>query len=370
MRGKRSGMVLLAAALLALALAAPAQGAMLKAIWGPDELPAGNAACPDSGQRCSAFPVYRQLGVDVYQFQIHWNEVAPQRPAQPRDPADPAYNWAPVARIVERADESGIRLAALVQWAPKWASGRGKPIWAPKNPATFADFVYAASRRFPSIRMWMIWGEPSRAENFLPLKPDQARGPRVYAALLDRAYAALKQADRADKVVGGMTLNGGTIKPPDYLRMLELPNGRPPRMDLWGHNPFDARFPRLADKPLGRYRGLNDIDTLYAEVRAVYRAGHRKVPRLWLSEWTIVSDRPLDLFSGFFVSRKEQAIRLKAAYTIARRTSYVSGLGWFTLIDQQASEGGAGWGLLDANGVRKPAFAAYESVPSGLSARK
>jgi len=367
MRGKRWGVVLLAAAVFCLAPAAPAQGALLKAIWGPDELPAGNAACPDPGERCSAFPVYRQLGVDVYQFQIHWDEVAPQQPAQPRDPADPAYDWGPIAKIVDGAAESGIRLAALVQRAPKWASGHGKPIWAPKNPSTFADFLYAASRRFPSIRMWMVWGEPSRAENFLPLKQDQARGPRTYAALLDRAYVALKQASRANKVIGGMTLNGGTIKPPDYLRMMKLPNGRPPRMDLWGHNPFDARFPRLHDNPLGRYRGFNDIDTLYTEIGAAYRAGHRKVPRLWLSEWTIVSDRPLPLFSGFFVSRREQAIRLNAAYTIAGRASYVSGLGWFTLLDQSASEGGAGWGLLDVNGVPKPAFAAYRRIPSGLS---
>ena len=369
MRGKHGAAAVLLLALLTLFAAAPAQGALLKAIWGPDELPAGNAACPDPGERCSAFPVYRQLGVDVYQFQIHWDEVAPQRPAQPRDPADPAYDWGPVARIVDGAAASGIRLAALVQRAPKWASGHGQPIWAPKNPSTFADFLYAASRRFPAIRMWMIWGEPSRAENFLPLKRDQARGPRIYASLLDRAYGALKQADRRDKVVGGMTLNGGTIKPPDFLRMMKLPNGRPPRMDLWGHNPFDARYPRLRDNPLGRYRGFNDVDTLHAEIRAAYRAGHRQAPRLWLSEWTIVSDRPLPLFSGFFVSRKEQAIRLKAAYVIASRASYVSGLGWFTLLDQAASEGGAGWGLLDADGVPKPAFEAYESVPSGLAGR-
>lgn len=346
--------------------AAPAQGSLLKAIWGPDELPRGSASCPDGASACSAFPLYRQLGVDVYQFQIHWDEVAPLRPAHPRDPADPAYDWGPVAKVVSEAAGSGIRLAALVQRSPKWASGHANPVWAPKDPRTFADFLYAASRRFPEIGMWMIWGEPSRKENFLPIKAGNPKGPRIYAAMLDRAYAALKQAAPRNLVVGGMTLNGGTIFAPDWIRTMKLPNGRPPRMDLWGHNPFDARFPRLADPPLGRFRGFNDIDTLYAEIKSAYRAGHRKVPRLWLSEWTIVSDRPLPLFSGFFVSRKEQAIRLKAAYEIAGRAKYVSGLGWFTLQDQARSEGGAAWGLLDENGAKKPAFKAYESVPSGL----
>jgi hypothetical protein len=366
-RIRRKAVTVLVAALALLAVAAPAQGKLLKAIWGPLELPKSSPACPAaSHSSCSAFPVYRELGADVYQFQIHWDEVAPQPPLHPRNPDDPFYNWGPVARVVEDAVASGLRPAALVQRAPSWANGKGNPIWAPKSPSDFANFVYAASKRFPDINMWMIWGEPSRRENFLPMKEGQARGPRIYAQLVERSYAALKKADRRDQVVGGMTLNGGTVMPPKFLRLMKLPNGRPPRMDLWGHNPFDARFPRLADKPLGRYRGLNDVDTLHQEIRGVYRAAKRKVPRLWLSEWTIVSDRPLDLFSGFFVSRREQAVRLKAAYKILARAPYVAGLGWFTLLDQATSEGGAGWGLMDQDGVPKPAFKAYKGVPSGI----
>jgi hypothetical protein len=359
-------LTVVAAAFALLFVAAPAQGKLLKAIWGPLELPKSSPACGGSDSSCSAFPTYRELGVDIYQFQIHWDEVAPTQPANPRDPADPAYNWAPAAKIVEAAVQNGIRPAALVQRSPSWASGKVKPIWAPKKPTDFANFVYAASKRFPDIHMWMIWGEPSRKENFLPMKEGQARGPRIYAQMLERSYVALKKADRRNRVVGGMTLNGGTVMPPEFIRLMKLPNGRPPRMDLWGHNPFDARFPRLADQPLGRYRGFNDIDTLQGEIRTAYRAGKRKVPRLWLSEWTIVSDRPLDLFSGFFVSRREQAVRLKAAYKISARTPYVAGLGWFTLLDQAESEGGAAWGLMDSNGVPKPAFKAYKGVPSGM----
>jgi hypothetical protein len=354
-----------ALALALLATAAPAQGAMLKAIWGPLELPKSSPFCAGSGPSCSAFPVYRQLGVDVYQFQIHWDEVAPVRPLHPRDPNDPAYHWAPIAEVVKAVAASGIRPAALIQRSPAWASGKRNPIWAPKKPTDFANFAYAASKRFPEIKMWMIWGEPSRRENFLPMKKGQSLGPRIYAQLVERSYAALKKANPRNLVIGGMTLNGGTVMPPEFIEMMKLPNGRPPRMDLWGHNPFDARYPGLRDKPLGRYRGFNDIDTLHEEIGDAYRAGRRKVPKLWLSEWTMVSDRPLELFSGFFVSRKEQAARLKAGFEVASRTNYVAGLGWFTLLDQADSEGGAAWGLMDENGLPKPAFAAYQGVLSG-----
>lgn len=347
----------------ALIAPASAQAGLLKAIWGPTEFAAGNAACPTATQPCSPFPVYRQLGVDVFQFQIHWDEVAPTRPAHPRDPEDPAYNWGAIDNVVREASEYGIDLAALIQRAPGWANGGRSPIWAPTSPRTFADFAYAVSKRYPSIHRWMIWGEPSRRENFLPMDSKRPTGVHIYAGILDASYAALKQASPSNIVIGGMTLNGGTVMPPQFLQWLKLKNGRPPRMDLWGDNPFDARFPDLADKPLGRFRGFNDIDTLHAEIKSVYRAGHRKVPKLWLSEWTIVSDRPLQLFSGFFVSRREQAARLKAAYQIASRTSYVAGLGWFTLEDQATDEGGAAWGLMQADGTPKPAFRAYETLP-------
>lgn len=349
----------LALVALLLAASAPAAAGFDKAIWGPAELPAGNASCPTAAP-CSAFPIYRELGVDVFQFQIHWDEVAPVRPANPRDPNDPAYHWQEVDQIVNQAWRYGIGLAALVQRAPGWANGGRPPIWAPKRARDFADFLVAASRRYPTIRRWMIWGEPARAENFQPMKRGQKKGPRLYAVLLDKAYAALKKVSRKNVVIGGMTLNGGTIYPPDFIRWMKLPNGRPPRMDLWGHNPFDARYPHLADKPLGHFRGFNDIDTLHHEIRAAYRAGHRKVPRLWLSEWTIVSSHPLPLFSGFYVSPQAQAQRIKAAYTIARRTKYVAALGWFTLSDEQLlGESVAGWGLLQMDGTRKPSFEAY-----------
>jgi hypothetical protein len=348
---------------LAATFAPAARAGGLKAIWGPTELPAGNAACPTPGQPCSAFPVYADLGVDIFQYQVHWDEVAPTRPANPRDPADPAYHWGVLERVAGEAASQGLRLALLVQRTPPWANGGRPPIWAPHDPGDFADFLYALSRRLPGVHMWMIWGEPARAENFRPMPVNQPAGPRLYARLLDAAYGALKAASPRNLVVGGMTLNGGSVMPTLFARYLKLPDGRPPRMDLWGHNPFDGRFPDLADEPIGRFRGFNDIDTLYREIRAYYRRGHRKVPRLWLSEWTVISDRPSRIFRRFYVTPPEQARWLRAAFAIARRTPYVAGLGWFSLLDEMPAPGSADWGLLRYDGTPKPAFGAYRSVP-------
>jgi hypothetical protein len=147
------------------------------------------------------------------------------------------------------------------------------------------------------------------------------------------------------------------------VRWLRLPNGRPPRLDWWGHNPFSTRFPNLGRSP---YRqGLldfSDLDTLHHRLRIAYK-GHR-TPRLWLSEFTIQSDHGSGAFN-WFVSRRDQARWVTAAYRIAHREPWIAGLGWLFLTDEPENDSrtNAHWGLLTAAGKRKPAYYAYRRAP-------
>jgi hypothetical protein len=349
-------------AALGLALASPAIGAGKKSIWGPAELPAGNSACP-AALKCSAFPTYAALGVDTYQVQLHWDAVAPAAPVDPRNPADPAYKWpTSLDLVLQQAAASGIEVAILVQRSPAWANGGRPPIWAPDSAGAFGDFLFAASRRYPTVRKWMIWGEASRNDSFLPMAKGRREGPRRYAALLKAAYKALKLANRANVVIGGMTMNAGTITPPVFIRYLGK-KGKLPPMDLWGHNPFDRRPPRLKKKPIGPFRGLNDVDTLWMEIKKAYRGQKRRPKGLFLSEWFVPTDRPAPVFAdNFFVSREEQARRITAAYRMIARLKYVKSLGWFTLQDETSPTGNA-WGLMEYGGARKPGFFAYAAAP-------
>jgi hypothetical protein len=392
MRMRRRFLTAVLPVLLGLLVAAPGAGAVEKAIWGPSTFPTGSAVC---SQGCSAFPTYRELGVDDYEFQLHWSTIAPTRPANPRDPSDPAYKW-PAANdsLLANAAANGVSMLALVQFAPAWANG-GQSEYASPDPKAFGDFLYAASRRYPSIRLWQIWGEPNEGINFSPLPPNSAVGPRTYGRLVDASYQALKEASQANLVIGGGTISQGVIPIRQWINWLRLPNGQMPRMDFWGHNAFDPRAPNLREGPLAPgFRGLNDIDTLWADLRHAYgrkaktskkgRAKGRKsalataarkrkkgkrrhrqpIPRLWLGEWTVVSDHPTNVFGNdYFVSRAEQAQRLSAAYAMVNRLPYVAGLGWFTLMDQPEAPGSADWGLMQANGAHKPSFAAYAAAP-------
>jgi hypothetical protein len=343
-----------------LACAVPAPAAMQKAIWGPATLSAGNLEC-GGGPSCSAFPVYSELGVDVYQYRMLWSTVAPSRPANPTNPNDPAYRWpADLDAAVQQAQARGIQVGLLVERAPSWSNGGRADIWSPTDPTDFADFLTAASRRYPYVGRWMIWGEPNRSDHFMPT--GRKLGARTYSVLLDDAYAALKSLDPGDVVVGGMTDNRGTVPPARWIRSLRLPGGGRPRMNEWGFNPFDARYPRLRDRPIGQFRGLNDVDTVWRDVKRSFGRGSDRPRGLWLSEWTLQSGHDSFAFA-FHVSRKGQARRLKAGYKWARRAGHVTGLGWYRLDDQPEADGSANWGLETAQGERKPSFFAFQGAP-------
>ena len=352
---KRALSIFCGACLLTCLFASAASARSVKAIWGPNALPNGS----------SAFPVYKDLGVRVLQMPLHWDATAPSRPARPTDPNDPAYRWPkPLDTAVREARRYGIKVAIMVWQSPPWANGGRPPQWAPNN-ADYANFLTAASSRYRSVRHWMIWGEPNRYGVFEPMPPNSSRGPRRYATLLNSAYRALKRRSRRNIVIGGMTVSFAVVQPRDYVRWMRLPNGKPPPLDWYGHNPFTPRFPNLRHTGFRGHPGgrdISDIDTFAQEIRrsyrSRYRAFRRRGPRLWLSEFSISSDRPNRYFA-FFVSRKAQARWLTAAYRIALQEPYIAGLGWAGLLDEPPPRGGT-LGLMTHTGRRKPAYYAYK----------
>lgn len=308
----------------------------------------------------SAFPIYRKLGVQVLELQLSWAATARTRPGDAGNPADPAYRWpAALDQTAAAAAAAGIQLAVMVRSTPSWANGGRDQSWAPDDPADYAAFMQAASRRYPTIHHWMIWGEITRIGNFNPMPPNSPVGPRRYALLLDSAYRALKAISPLNMVIGGMTYTVGEVSTGDFLRWLRLPDGTPPHMDFYGHNPYSTRYPNLAEAPYSAaVRDINDVDTLARSLKSTY-AHHGPVPKLWLSEFSISSGTSNRAFD-FYVSSRTQAKWVTAAFKLADSAPYVAGLGWYELLDEPLSVAGhLTEGLLTATGQAKPAFYAY-----------
>ena len=135
--------------------------------------------------------------------------------------------------------------------------------------------------------------------------------------ILDDAYVALKEVDPTNIVIGGNTFSGGDIKPLAYIKAMRLPNGKPPRMDLYGHNPFGYRRPDLSKDQINPRSGIADfcdLDVVALTSTATYRgpAATSSKLRLFLSEYFVPTDHPNWEFN-YWVRRKTAANWLAAA---------------------------------------------------------
>jgi hypothetical protein len=243
---------------------------------------------------------------------------------------------------------------------PSWTSGHRDPVWAPRKPSDFAAFATAAARRYPSVHLWMIWGEPTKLGNFKPLvaaRPGaaldraQQRAPHLYARLLDAAYGALKRASPNNLVIGGSTYTTGAIDPLQWIQNLRLPDGRPPRMDMYAHNPFSDTPPSFS-APATPFDAVQFSD-LPELAGWIDRYLHPRLP-IFLSEWTIPT-QPDEQFN-FWVDPNTAAAWITKALELARSWHRIYALGWINVYDDPPLSYG---GLLTAGGTPKPGFAAF-----------
>ncbi|MCP9488879.1 MAG: hypothetical protein MSC31_03285 [Solirubrobacteraceae bacterium MAG38_C4-C5] len=155
-------------------------------------------------------------------------------------------------------------------------------------------------------------------------------------------------------MIGGNTFTVGEVLPRDWIANLRLPDGGPPRMDLYGHNPYTTRRPALVKEPLVQGSAdISDLDTFAGWLDEDLRPGLA----IFVSEFTVPTDHP-NYVLNVHVDRKTQAEWLQAAFAIAKSSRRIHTLGWFQLRDQPPNARGdqANWGLIYDQGRRKPAF--------------
>jgi hypothetical protein len=325
--------------------------AFTKAIWGPAYVNGVNQ-----------FPIYQRLHVGIVETAINWAEVAPTRPSQATNPNDPAYLWpADIQQEISLAQQYHMRVLIQLVGAPPWANGNHPSQYVPRNPKDFANFAAAASRRYPQVRLWMIWGEPSRQPNFAPMYPAptdkltltkrQQIAPRNYSRILDASYGVLKAVSRKNLVIGGNTYTTGSIDAWQWIKYMKLPNGKPPRMDMYGHNPFSFEAPDFSDppSPLGASQ-FSDLRRLAAWMDRYLMPG---LP-LFLSEFTVPTAPDQEF--NFWVDPLAAAKWVREALSLSRGWKRIYALGWVHVYDEPGYSSG---GLLTAAGKPKPTFYAF-----------
>jgi polysaccharide biosynthesis protein PslG len=338
---------LAAAALVALALAAPASAAptvrygIMDDAWlegGPGTLE-------------SRLDILRRLGVDIVRYKVRWDRVAPRRPARPRVHTDPAYRWQQTDQVLRGLRARGIPVVVTIYGTPRWANGNRAPNWAPTNGRLFGDFAFATARRYPWVRHWTVWNEPNQRRWLRPTTP------AVYVQrLLNPGYGQLKQANRRNLVAGGVTAprgNVGGMSPVAWIRGMRAARAR---LDAYAHNPY-ASHPRRETPWTG---GCNHcatitmatLEKLLREVRVNFGASKR----IWITEYAYQSNPPNSGPLG--IPPALQARYLASGARRAHAAARVDMLIHFLVRDEPRSEG---WqsGLFTIQGTAKPAYRSF-----------
>jgi hypothetical protein len=133
---------------------------------------------------------------------VNWRVVEPSR--------GQAYQWDDYDQPLAEAARHGQTLVVIVGGVPKWAGDR---ICGPINPEAlpdFADFLYAAVRRYSrppyNVKHWELFNEPDGTDpedDYYGAISCWGGHGDLYAEMLKCAYPAIKAADPEARVLLG-----------------------------------------------------------------------------------------------------------------------------------------------------------------------
>jgi hypothetical protein len=331
------------------------------------------------------FALFKQLHVQEVRLNLYWGGkygVARTRPKNATNPNDPAYDWTLYDRTVNYAAQANVHVLFSVYGTPAWANGDKGMNVAPTRSTDLRNFVLAAARRYggawpgddgrllPSVKEWLAWNEPN---NPLFLSPQYAKTSKGWVIQSAADYAricnAVYSGVHASLFVGERVACGGTaprgnndpsslrpsVSPLAFLRGVKKAGLK--TFDAWAHHPYYAgpsdqptMKPVTAKGAPATAVTLGNIGDLIHLVTQLY--GNK---RIWITEYGYQTNPPDPLFG---VSYAKQALYLKQAFGIARKSPRIDMMLWFLLKDEPNL---SGWqsGLITYAGKKKPSFNAF-----------
>jgi hypothetical protein len=220
--GRKLWTVLIGCALLAALVfpaSSPAARGLVTGLTGPEQYQS-----PDAGTRAFWFDRTVDAGGGIVRLAIHWQDFAPERPANPTDPN--SYDFSSVDGSVREAAARGVQVLITVNSAPDWAEAPGRSAtagdgaWKP-NPSELALFMQAVAARYsgnfdpdgpggqsplPFVQTLQVWNEPNQDRWLAPQFDGKAIiGPDQYRELLNASYNAIKAVNPRMLVLAGGT---------------------------------------------------------------------------------------------------------------------------------------------------------------------
>jgi hypothetical protein len=277
------------------------------------------------------------LHAGIVRAEVPWSLLQPLGPGQ----IDPSA-LAVTDRLVNDAAADGMRVVMLVDSTPCWASSAPAALlqqcnpsrfdradaWPPSQSAGFASFVaYLAGRYGTHLAAIEIWNEPDHSNEAYFAGPSK---PQRYAALLQAAYAAIKQVNPTIAVLAGALVGSDG----HFLSALYAAG-------IKGY--YDGLSVHFYDLTLGALRAIHEV-----------QLAHGDTAPLWLNEfgWSSCWPQERSQQEQPCVTTQTQAANLADLFYSLARTPYIGGVIPFKLQDSR----GENFGVLTVTGAHKPAF--------------
>ena len=369
-RRRRLALLLTLAAFLATTMAAtPAEAAKRKVPFGFFGTVLNNTQAdrlPDATLDAQ-MGLMAQSGVETVRSAITWQTANPRKGV---------YDFAAFDRIVAAAARHHLDVLPIVLHTPQWASSKPRSgnyrLYAPKNPATYANFMKVLIKRYgpkgsfwrtsgtpkQPIRSWQVWNEQA-ADFFWATRPWQPS----YVKLLRKAYRAIHKADRGATVVLGSLAGVTSGTPWEQLRQL-YKAGAKGYFDVVSVH-FFSSAPSV---------GLTTKQTIDIAklVRHEMKRAHDRGKKVWFTEltWTAAQGRiPKKDRLGFETTPKGQAARLKSTFTKLAKQRRRYGIGrvyWYNWASEYVPQfvpGGPGSLTFQYAGLNKVDGVNYTPLP-------
>ena len=307
---------------------------------------------------------------------VDWASVAPTQPAQPLNGNDPAYHLSDIDALVNAAERYDFQVLLTITGTPPWANGNQTQNHPPTNLNDLTEFAQMLASRYNGrhpglgvVTRYSIWNEPNLGLFLTPQFEGTAIvSPAIYAKLYMAAYKGIKAGNPGALVAAGETSNRGrnvptghpgedSVAPGTFAQLLakvapDLP------FNAWATHPYPSDFVFGPTQKVAFPNVSFSTMTEFGESLATWF--HRPVP-IWITEYGEETKPEY----AYGVTYAQQARDASAALQLAAENPYVQMFVWFIFRDSNSQT----WfsGLEGANGVKKPAYAAFSSTAQSIN---
>jgi len=313
----------------------------------------------------------RAAGATHTRESIAWYRVEPNRGQWTFSETDP---W------VAEAARQGLRITALLDGPPAWATGTTDHKVAPVEGQPLADYANYARKlverygtngtfwtenpQLPKLPIveWDVWNEPYMQSYWHNTGAHAWPDPEGYAQMFRMVASEARKADPNAKFMAEVEISTTDANNEPFLsRMFDAVPDLASYMDIASNHPYvhtDGRSPATCDPDVSDQSNRYN----FCRVRTLRRILDREgagATKLWLTEFGYSTCGSCGKWQ---VSEATQAEYVHAAFRLLRQWDVADGFIWWVYKTGETDPGAEDWmGLVHRDGSPKPAWAAFSA---------